>query len=142
MSKQTTRSTVGEAAIAVAVTVAVMVAVCAVMVVALRALGVEGPADAPVPAIDEGGRSALEPAEVETSSTTLEPEVATSSATLEYGTLEHVHEAYDLHLAAHAAAYAAWEADPNGEDYRQLADVLALRTAEYRAALEAWESGR
>ena len=131
MSKQTTRSTVGEAAIAVAVTVAVMVAVCAVMVVALRALGVEGPADAPVPAIDEGGRSALEPAEVET-----------SSATLEYGTLEHVHEAYDLHLAAHAAAYAAWEADPNGEDYRQLADVLALRTAEYRAALEAWESGR
>lgn len=81
-------------------------------------------------------------AEVATSSTTLEAEVATSSAVLVYGSLEHVHEAYDLHLAAHAVALAAYEADPNGQDFADAAAILDLRTEDYRAALAAWEEGR
>lgn len=66
-------------------------------------------------------------------------DVQTSSATLTFGSLEHVHEAYDAHLAAHAAATAAYEADPLGQDYADMLAILELRTDEYRAALAAWE---
>ena len=117
-------------------------AAAAAIVAALAVAFIGGPQDKPHagPPRSQTTTTSTTVPEVATSSTTLEAEVATSSATLEYGSLAHVHEAYDRHLAAHAAAYAAWEADPNGQDYAELLSILELRTAEYVEALAAWKA--